>query len=121
MIALAFLAAISTPTDRTYVLAESERPTAELTQCAQVFFDKGGRSSIEAQPYGQRVDYRYANLGGAVKEPTMSLEIHDGEKRTLLLYGFGPFRGATKNMWRQMAKDCFPEQIDAPVVKPAKS
>lgn len=119
MIATLMLAApVGLPTDRSYVLAETGRPAAEIVQCAEAFFDKGGSATIEQQPYGQRIDYRYGNMGGTVKEPTMSLEVHDGDKRSLLLYGFGSFRGATKNIWKQMSKKCWPELFGAAVVKP---
>lgn len=106
------------PTDRSFVLVETERPTEEVVQCAEAFFDKGGTATIEPQPYGRRVDFRFGNLGGTVKEPTMSFEVHEGEKRTLLLYGFGAYRGATKNIWKQMSKKCWPELFGAPLVKP---
>lgn len=119
MIAAILLAAtVALPTDRSYVLAETDKPAAEVTQCAEAFFDKGGTATIEPQLYGQRVDFRFGNLGGTVKEPTMSFEVHEGERRTLLLYGFGTYRGATKNIWKQMAKKCWPEPFDAPLVKP---
>lgn len=119
MIAAILLAAtVTLPTDRSYVLAETDKPAAEAVQCAETFFDKGGSATIEPQPYGQRVDFRYGNLGGTVKDPTMSFEVHEGDRRTLLLYGFGPYRGATKNIWKQLAKKCWPELFGAPVVKP---
>lgn len=119
MIAAILLAsAVMLPTDRSYVLAETDKPATEAVQCAEAFFDKGGTATIEQQPYGQRVDFRFGNLGGTVKEPTMSFEVHDGEKRTLLLYGFGAYRGATKNIWKQMSKKCWPELFDAQLVKP---
>lgn len=118
MLLLAALLAISTPTDRSYVLAETGRPIDVTAECARMFFDKGGSSVIEPADYGQKVVYRYGNLGGTVKDPTMILEIHEGDKRGLLLYGFGGFKGATKNMWKQMSKKCFPELLDAPLVKP---
>lgn len=111
-------AAMALPTDRSYVIAETDLPAAEITQCAEAFFDKGGTATIEQQPYGQRIDYRYGNMGGTVKEPTMSFEIHDGEKRTIFLYGYGVWRGATKNIWKQMAKKCWPDMIAMPLVKP---
>lgn len=115
---LLLAATIILPTDSSYVLAETDKPAAEAVQCAEAFFDKGCTATIETQPYGQRVDFRFGNLGGTVKEPTMSFEVHDGDKRTLLLYGFGTYRGATKNIWKQMAKKCWPELFDAPLVKP---
>lgn len=122
MLALPLLLAamVTLPTDRSYVMAETDKPAAEVAQCAAMFFDKGGKATIEPQAYGQRVDYRFGNLGGTVKEPTMSFEVHEGEKRTLLLYGFGTWKGATKNMWKQMSKKCWPELFDAPLVKPSK-
>ena len=119
MIAAILLATtVTLPTDRSYVLAETDKPAAEAAQCAAMFFEKGGKTTIEPQPYGQRVDYRFGNLGGTVKEPTMSFEVHEGQKRMLLLYGFGTWKGATKNMWKQMSKKCWPELFDAPLVKP---
>jgi len=120
MIALFTLLAVQLPSDRSYVLAETDKPAVEVTQCAEAFFDKGGTATTEQQPYGQRVDFRFGNLGGTVKEPTMSFEVHDGDKRTLLLYGFGSYRGATKNIWKQMAKKCWPDLFNAPLVTPTK-
>lgn len=118
IIAMLLASAVTLPADRSYILAETARPASEVTACAEEFFDKGGSATIEQQAYGQRVDFRFGNLGGTVKEPTMSFEVHDGDKRTLLLYGFGSYRGATKNIWKQMSKKCFPDLIDAPLVKP---
>ena len=115
---LLLAATVALPTDRSYVLAETDKSAAEAAQCAAMFFDKGGKATIEPTSFGQRVDYRFGNLGGTVKEPTMSFEVHEGEKRTLLLYGFSTWKGATKNMWKQMAKRCWPDLFNAPLVKP---
>ena len=119
MIAAILLAAtVAPPTERSYVVAETDKPAAEVAQCAAMFFEKGGKATIEPTGYGHRVDYRFGNLGGTVKDPTMSFEVHEGEKRTLLLYGFGTWKGAAKNIWKQMSKKCWPELFDAPLMKP---
>lgn len=117
MIAFLLLAAAA-PIDRSFVLVETERPTAEITQCVETEFDRWGAADISTTYYGQRVDFRFQNMGGAVKDPTMALEVHDGAKRTLIFYGFGAFKGAVKNRWKALAKPCFPELRDTKVTKP---
>lgn len=122
MLTLALLAAAAMPTDRQYVTAQTDRSPAEVAECVFRAFDKAGAADNTATDYGRKVDYRFKNLGGAMKEPTMSLEVHnDG---TLILYGFGTWRGAARRMWRDLADSkraqCFPELRDAVVVKPGK-
>lgn len=118
---LALQAAITPPTDRSYILIETERPTSELVACLDTYWEEKGVSDEAATDYGARVDYRYSNLGGAVKNPTVTMEIHDGEKRTLLMYGHGPYRGVVGAWWNKTAKKCFPELKDPEVVKPKKA
>jgi hypothetical protein len=114
---LALQAAVTPPTDRSYILTTTERPVAELVACLDVYWEDNGVSDETSTPYGTKVDYRYSNLGGAVKEPSVTMEIHEGEKRTLLMYGFGPWRGAIGNWWKKTAKQCFPELKGAAVTK----
>jgi len=110
--------AISLPIDRQYILAETVRPMAEISSCVALDWENQGVATVTDTDYGQRVDYRYSNIGGAVKDPTVTLEIHEGQKRTLLLYGFGTWRGAIKGVWSHTSKKCAPETKAAPVVKP---
>lgn len=109
--------AATPPTDRPYVMAKTDRAPGEVAVCVQTFFDHfSGKGDLTPTDYGQRVDYRYGNLGGTVDSPTMSLEVHrDG---TLILYGFKSWKGATKGVWKGAAKRCYPELRDAELVKP---
>lgn len=118
MILTALLLAITYPIDRSYITAETDRSAAEVSACVNGAWGAQGRSDIVDTDYGRRVDFRFKNLGGTVKDPTMSLEVHDGDKRTVVLYGFGTWRGAIKNVWKQASKTCFPELKEAEVVKP---
>lgn len=117
---LAVQAAITPPTDRSYIMNTTERPMAELVSCLDVYWEDQGVSDEAIMDYGTKVDFRYSNLGGAVKNPTVTMEIHEGEKRTLLMYGFGPYRGVVGAFWKKTAKKCFPELNDPKVVKPNK-
>lgn len=116
-IVLALQATITPPTDRSYILTTTDRPMAELVRCLDVEWEDQGVSDETPTDYGTKVDFRFSNLGGAVKSPTVTMEIHEGEKRTLVMYGFKAWRGAIGNWWRQTAKKCFPELKDVPVTK----
>jgi hypothetical protein len=114
---LALQAAINPPTDRSYILTTTNRPTAEIVSCLDLYWEDKGVSDEAKTDYGARVDYRYSNLGGAVKNPTVTMEIHEGDTRTLLMYGHGPYRGVVGKWWNMTAKNCFPELKDAAVTK----
>jgi len=119
MITMLIAAAIVFPADRSYATASTSLQRKEIVECSLAIGDMGQATAVDTE-YGQRLDFRYKNLGGTMKEPSFSLEVHDGEQRTLLLYGFGPMRGAVKNIWKHFAKKCFPEVADVTVVRPAK-
>ncbi len=114
-------AVISTPTDRSYILATTERTMAELVRCLDVEWEDEGVSDETVTAYGTKVDFRFSNLGGAVQSPSVTMEVHEGEKRTLVMYGFKAWRGAIKAFWNNTAKKCFPELNNPAVVKPAKT
>jgi len=119
MFTIALLLAATPPADRSYVMADTAVSTEAVALCSSAVFDKLGRADNNPADYGRKVDFRFCNLGGCVDSPTMTLEIHDGgDKRTLLLYGFKTWRGATKRVWKDLAKQCFPEIREAPVIKP---
>jgi hypothetical protein len=109
------LVAATPPTDRSYVMAHTDRAPETVAACAQGFFAGHGAADNTPADYGRRVDYRFKNLGGAVKEPTMTLEVHnDG---SLIFYGFKTFRAQAGSGWKTLSKTCFPELAGAPVVK----
>lgn len=114
---LAAQAAVTPPSDRSYILVTTGRPAAEIVACLDRYWDEKGVSDETATDYGTKVDYRYSNLGGAVKEPTVTMEVHTGATTTLLMYGFGAWRGVIGKWWNQTAKHCFPELKDAQVTK----
>lgn len=118
---LAAQVAITPPTDRSYILATTDRPMAEIVRCLDIEWEDAGVSDETATAYGIKVDYRFSNLGGAVHSPTVTMEVHEGEKRTLVMYGFKTWRGVIGKWWNKTAKKCFPELKDPTVVKPAKS
>lgn len=121
MIAIALMLAITPPTDRSYVTAETAAPADDIAQCTSEAFDRIGMADNSSTDYGRRIDYRFCNAGGCVDSPTVSLEIHDdGEKRELLLYGYKAWRGAANGVWKDLSKRCFPELKDAPLVKPSR-
>jgi hypothetical protein len=117
---LAVQVAITPPSDRSYILVPTDRPMVELVKCLDVFWEDKGVSDEAPTEYGTKVDYRFSNLGGAVKNPTVTMEIHEGEKRTLIMYGFKTWRGVIGKWWNITAKKCFPELKDPTVVKPIK-
>jgi hypothetical protein len=125
MILLPLLAAAAAvpPADRPYVMAHTDRQPAEVATCVYQAFDHAGAADNTPTDYGRKVDYRFKNLGGAVKSPTMTMEVHDDG--TLILYGFKTWKGAARSMWRDLADSkraqCFPELKEAEMVKPAKS
>ena len=114
----ALTASVQPPADRSYILVDTERPAQEIAQCVAGYWDEGGRSDVGVTAYGFKVDFRFGNFGGAVKDPTVSMEIHATEGgNSLLMYGFGTWRGAIKNLWKQTAKRCYPELFKVSVVK----
>lgn len=110
--------ALSVPEARSYIMQTTDRPADEIVACVQMDWEDVGKGDVTATDYGHRVDYRYSNLGGSVKEPTLSLEVHDGPQRTLIMYGYGTWRGAIKGVWGHTAKKCFPELRKVEVIKP---
>lgn len=105
------------PTARSYITATTDRPATEISTCIDAYFDDVGTGDVTPTDYGQRLDFRFRNIGGSAKEPSISIELYDGEQRTLIMYGFGTWRGAIKSVWRDTAKKCFPELGSATVVK----
>jgi hypothetical protein len=112
---VALVAAIVVPTGK-YVTATTDRPAAEIVPCMEREFDKLGVSEVTATDYGNRVDFFYSNLGGQVKQPTMTIEIHDGPQRTIVMYGRSTWGKNVGTVWKQSAKKCFPELRAAKVV-----
>lgn len=120
LITLSLALAVTTPADRSYILMTTERPTSEVAACVSADWAHQGASNITPTDYGKRVDYFYKNLGGTMRDPSLTLEVHDGDQRTLVMYGFKTWRAAIKNVWKHLAKECFPEMGSPQVVKPAK-
>jgi hypothetical protein len=108
---IALLIAIALPTDRSFVLAQTTTPTAEVATCAAHFWDGFGRADVVQTDYGQRVDLHFLAPVSLKKGPSVSLEIHDDH--SLVMYGYGAWRGGIKGLWKKAAKRCFSDSADA--------
>ncbi|KPH65315.1 hypothetical protein ACLIMP_16765 [Novosphingobium aerophilum] len=111
--AISLSAAIPSVTS-SFITARSDRPIADVAACVETEFDDLGVSENLAIETGRKVDFRLAANDASRPAVVMSFEArHDG---TLILYGFGDWRDAVEPMWKNLARECFPE-IQGAVVK----
>ncbi|API58893.1 hypothetical protein BSL82_05850 [Tardibacter chloracetimidivorans] len=114
------LAAVVFPADRSYVAATSAAPLTEIQACVTETWAKRGTATPVPIADGVKINWYMRIMFAAPGDPIMSMEIHEGEQRQLVLYGHGTWRGNVKGIWRDTAKRCFPELRDVDVVKPTR-
>nr|WP_314466607.1 hypothetical protein [uncultured Novosphingobium sp.] len=105
------------PPASSFIKAHSDRPIGEVAACVETEFDDVGVSENLSVETGRKVNFRVAKETDTPTSPLMSFEArHDG---TLVLYGFGDWKDAVEPMWKNLARECFPEvQGTAPKPKP---
>lgn len=115
MFLVAILLSAAMPTVSSSIKAHSDRPIGEVAACVETEFDDVGVSENLSFEFGRKVDFRIAKETDTPTSPVMSFEArHDG---TLVLYGFGDWKDAVEPMWKNLARECFPE-VQGAVTRP---